>query len=523
MNKEYFGYIRVSTVKQGEGVSLEAQREAIERYCAQQGLNITKWYEEKETAAKQGRPLFTDMIKQLHHGKAQGVVMHKIDRSARNLRDWATVGELSDTGVDVHFAAESVDFASRGGRLTADIQAVIAADYIRNLREEVKKGQLGRLKQGLYPFYAPFGYLNQGSHLPKAVDPIRGPLVRKMFELYATGEYSLQALEDEMHHKGLRSVAGRKVYKSKIDNILNNPFYMGVIKLKAIDTPFNGIHEPLVSPELFQRVQEARKHKARKKKTKHNFRFRGVFNCAGCLNQYSPEYQRGHVYYRCHTKGCSGGCVREDVLNTKITDHLQSLQIDESAQAQINNSLNQRLSELPKDTTGVANNLQLAQIDAQLERLTQGYIDGLISEDVFRTKKADCDLRKVALSKTQRKALSYEEKAQQVRRFFEHLKNLCQTYLWANDSEKRQFINTVFSNISLSGKTLELEPNSWLRSNPKGGFVRLCGDNEDSLRSRFELGISEFENILDVFTCPEIITFCELCDQIQQRCSNVLP
>ncbi len=124
MNKTYFAYIRVSTVKQGEGVSLEAQKEAIERYCVQHGLMVAQWFQEKETAAKQGRPIFTDMIKRLNKKQAGGVVMHKIDRSARNLRDWATVGDLQDAGIDVHFAAESVDFASRGGRLTADIQAV---------------------------------------------------------------------------------------------------------------------------------------------------------------------------------------------------------------------------------------------------------------------------------------------------------------------------------------------------------------------------------------------------------------
>ena len=112
--------------KQGEGVSLEAQTEAIERYAAQHGLNISRWFEEKETAAKQGRPVFSEMVKLLMNGQAQGVIMHKIDRSARNLRDWATVGDMQDAGCDVHFAAESVDFASRGGRLTADIQAIEA-------------------------------------------------------------------------------------------------------------------------------------------------------------------------------------------------------------------------------------------------------------------------------------------------------------------------------------------------------------------------------------------------------------
>ena len=89
------------------------------------------------------------MIRNLLKGRADGFVVHKIDRSARNFRDWARIAELADQGIDVHFATEPLDFHSRGGRLTADIQAVIAADYIRNLRDETIKGLQGRLKQGL--------------------------------------------------------------------------------------------------------------------------------------------------------------------------------------------------------------------------------------------------------------------------------------------------------------------------------------------------------------------------------------
>ena len=139
-----FGYTRVSTAKQGEGVSLEVQKEEITRYAEKHGLTISRWFEEKETAAKSGRPVFNAIMRDLNDHKADGLIVHKIDRSARNFRDWAKIGELSDRGVAIHFVTESLDFQSRGGRLTADIQAVIASDYIRNLREEAKKGLRGR-------------------------------------------------------------------------------------------------------------------------------------------------------------------------------------------------------------------------------------------------------------------------------------------------------------------------------------------------------------------------------------------
>src|SRR5258708_12427698 len=144
------------------------------------------------------------MLKLLRVGKASGVILHKIERSARNLKDWADLGELIDSGVEVHFANESLDLHSRGGRLSADIQAVVAADYIRNLREETIKGFYGRLKQGLYPRPALIGYTDQGSGLPKLTDPVQAPLIRIAFEKYSTGNYNLHKLTDQIRQLGLR-------------------------------------------------------------------------------------------------------------------------------------------------------------------------------------------------------------------------------------------------------------------------------------------------------------------------------
>src|SRR5215204_5732889 len=98
--KKYFSYIRVSTQKQGQfGTSLVEQKAAIERYANKFNLTLTRHFEEKETAAKQGRPVFLEMLKALRRGSANGVIIHKIDRSARNLRDWADLGGLIDSGV----------------------------------------------------------------------------------------------------------------------------------------------------------------------------------------------------------------------------------------------------------------------------------------------------------------------------------------------------------------------------------------------------------------------------------------
>jgi len=208
----YYAYIRVSTQKQGQkGSSLQEQRAAIEAYARRHNLSITEWFEERETAAKRGRRVFNRLLKQLERNKAAGVIIHKVDRSARNLRDWADLGILMDRGIRVYLAHEDLDLTSRGGRLSADIQAVIAADYIRNLREEVLKGFYGRLKQGFYPLRAPLGYLDNGKAKPKTLDPATAPHIRAAFELYASGQFTLEALVEELDARGLRNRHGRRV------------------------------------------------------------------------------------------------------------------------------------------------------------------------------------------------------------------------------------------------------------------------------------------------------------------------
>jgi len=383
MNNQYFAYIRVSTVKQGEGVSLEAQREAIERYALNQGLNISRWFEEKETAAKLGRPLFTEMIKALKAGKAKGVIMHKIDRSARNLRDWATVGDLSDAGLDVHFAAESVDFTSRGGRLTADIQAVIAADYIRNLREETRKGMNGRLKQGLYPFKAPIGYVNNGRGKAKTICPRKGPLVRKLFQLYASGEHSFNSLVQAANEIGLTGDKGRPVGKTMIEKMLCNPFYIGLMHIQSTQKTYSGIHKPLISVETFDQVAAVRAGKYVKKRVKYSHRFRRIFTCADCGKRFIAERQKGFVYYRCHTSLCPSATLREEVIENEVTRQLERLKVTADTAALIEQNVRNWTPSVTRTNNRGLQAASIQDIEAKKEKLLDALISGTIDKETY--------------------------------------------------------------------------------------------------------------------------------------------
>lgn len=462
MSKQYFGYTRVSTVKQGEGVSLEAQKEAIERYCGQHGLTISCWFEEKETAAKQGRPVFSEMVRRLNIGDADGLVMHKIDRSARNLRDWATVGDLQDAGIDVHFAAESVDFASRGGRLTADIQAVIAADFIRNLKEETRKGIKGRLKQGLYPHKAPLGYLDTGRGKPKAVDAKRAQLIVEMYTLYATGQHSLNSLSDAMYERGLRSKSGRKIYRAKIEQILSNPFMIGQVLDHQTGQTYAGLHEPILPAELFNRVQSVKAGRHRKKKTKHSLLLRGLFKCRSCQNAMIGERQKGHVYYRCHSIDCPSNSIREEAIGGVVADILSNMRLsDEMVQKFTDWSHDWvlRMSDVPNADISV---VPISEIEQQLETLTDKLVSGMIDDDIYTRTKQKLQRKRQELEEHRANQLDRAARQASAVRFLELLKSLAGVYEMAKPHEKRQLIELCFSNRTVHQKSVELTTHSWL-------------------------------------------------------------
>lgn len=385
-HREFFGYIRVSTTKQGEGVSLQEQRAAIERYAAKEGLRIIQWFEEKETAAKRGRPVFGEMMRLLKAGKAFGVVIHKIDRSARNLKDWADIGELIDQGIEVRFAHEPLDLTSRGGRLSADILAVVAADFIRNNRDEAKKGFYGRLRQGLYPLGAPLGYLDGGKGgKVKEVDPVKGPLVRRALELYATGRYSFRELRQATEDMGLWNKHGKPLTMTALTKVLNNSFYAGTIRLLKTEETFQGIHEPLIPKELFLRVQRVLRKKTVVRKSKHDYLYRRLFQCASCGLSLIASMAKGHVYYRCQTQRCPTNSVREERLTEAIERALDSIPF-ERQELQYLETLIPKQQAIDADVrqAQIASLRHLIQFaDARLTRLTDVYVMHDVPKEEF--------------------------------------------------------------------------------------------------------------------------------------------
>jgi site-specific DNA recombinase len=462
--KTFYGYIRVSTVKQGvQGVSLQEQRAAIEGYAARHGFTIVSWFEETQTAAKRGRPLFTRMLKLLKNGKAAGVIIHKIDRSARNLKDWADLGQLIDSGVDVHFATESLDLHSRGGRLSADLQAVVAADFIRNLRIETRKGFYGRLRQGLYPLPAPLGYVDHGRGKPKTPDPEKAPLIIQAFELYATATYNLETLREELYQRGLRNTRGGKVSLNGVSRILNNPFYAGLIYIKSTNETFPGIHDPLISTVLFERVQGILKGKINTRTQKHLFLFRRLLVCKYCRYSLIGELQKGTTYYRCHTKDCPTTGIREDVIDVHIKRALKPIELTHQEVAELRAKLTDLRANWTEEKEKYAKGLMLQndRLQDRMDRLTDAYVEQLIEKSVFEERRATLLMEKKAvetkLAELQEQTRSIPDKME---KFLEQAESVYVNYQMRLPEEKRNLLQNVTSNRFVQGKNVVIELHS---------------------------------------------------------------
>jgi len=504
--KTCFGYTRVSTAKQGEGVSLEAQKEAILGFASRNNIEIIQWYEEKETAAKKGRPIFNQMIAALKHRKADGLVVHKIDRSARNFADWAKIGDLADAGIGIHFATESLDFNSRGGRLTADIQAVIAADYIRNLREECIKGIYGRLKQGIYPFNAPIGYINNGGGKAKTPDPIRAPLVQEIFKRYETGEYSIRSLCEVAKEIGLRTQRGNLLTKTNIEIILNNSFYCGIIRINKTGQLFDGIHETLISPKSFERVQDIKSGRYRKKITKHIHTYRGLFRCALCDTAMIPERQKGNVYYRCHTSKCPTKTVREYMLEGEVLGMLSNIKISNQDFDQMATAMNEWFDQRDNsDSMKKAAALQIAQINDRMERLTDALIDRLIDQSTFNARKRSLMLEKLEIEQNLENLDNIASERENVFKFLELIKNLTSTYEIANEAEKRQIVEFASSNRLVDGKKVSLEPSDALLASQSLAGVLCGGPQRDTSRTFSQKLASQMKELVKLSKSKAIL------------------
>jgi DNA invertase Pin-like site-specific DNA recombinase len=352
-------YYRVSTSEQAntsyddEGFSIQAQRE----YCVRKAVDlhaqiVAEYIDKGKSARTSDRPELQALLKRVASDPdIKYVIVHKLDRLARNREDDVQIGVfLAKHGVKLVSATENID-ETPGGKLVHGIMATIAEWYSGNLSQEARKGLRKKVEIGGTPGKAPLGYKNirdkrKGKDIGLVVvDPEMGSIIREAFRLYATGEYTLGTLTDELNHQGLRmpetkSLPERPVHIQHVHRILRNAYYMGVITYNGVQ--YEGEHEPLVDADTFEVVQAiltARNlNKDKSKKRPHPLK--GNLFCAQCgrrLGISAPTNRYGvtYPYFYClghqrDPENCDQRYVSVAELETAVAEYFRRVKVPEA-------------------------------------------------------------------------------------------------------------------------------------------------------------------------------------------------
>jgi site-specific DNA recombinase len=388
-------YARVSSRDQErEGFSIPAQQRLLQDYAAANGIEIAREFIDVETAKQAGRKSFGEMLRYLKkRGPACRILLvEKTDRLYRNIKDWV---ELDGKGLEIHLVKENIvlsDDSRSSEKFMHGIKVLMAKNYIDNLSEEVGKGMREKARQGMWPSCAPIGYRNvTGPEGTKIIepDPDRAPMISMLFEWAATARFSLPDLAQMANDAGFRTKRGAKLRpRTHVHRILHNPMYTGQFNWGG--EWHQGTYQPLISVELFDRVQDALKsrYNNQRHRKSHNFAFTGLVKCGECGCSMSAQLNKGkYVYYSC-TKN-KGPCsqkrfIREQEIEKQYCEAVRVLRFDQDVLDEMKRALRESFEDRKAFREDAIARLR-ARHDKLQELIEKAYIDKLEGrvEDAF--------------------------------------------------------------------------------------------------------------------------------------------
>ncbi len=479
---------RVSTEEQREaGNSLPAQQARLISYIEKsfsktnnQKLVLEKEFVFDESAYKEHRKEFNKITEYIEGFKETvALCCDKVDRLSRDFLIGLPVLERlrRDGKIELHFPSDNLVLHQNSPATDLfhyNIALALAQYYSNAISDNTKRALEQKRRNGEWTGKVRIGYLNVSLDAEKRlrkdiiIDPFRGPLIQKLFELYATGNHSLESVRSEIIKLGLRSLDENKPSKSNIDLILNDPFYCGIAVSKKYGK-FAHRYPKLISKELFDRCQEVRTKRTnnRNKVVSKDFIFKGMLKCANCGCSMSAETKvkpsgKSYTYYSCTNakKTCKKQYVTEQDLLKPIWDVLGRFgTISEQVQADL-------VSELRKTTEAEIefHKAQLNRIRNEYEelkkkddRLLDAYLDQSITKDVYDKKHQDyadkLQLLEIELSEYRKADYDYQTTvatvislARRAQAIFDGCSEV---------AEKRAFLNLILQNPTVNGKKLD--------------------------------------------------------------------
>lgn len=461
-------YCRVSSKEQEEtGYSLPSQEKLLNEYAHRKEYTVEKVFSVAESAsgAKQ-RKVFAEMMAYIAKHDIKNLVVEKVDRLTRNLKEAVVANDWIDEDKErkIHFVKQNLIIhkeAKSDEKFRWDIEIVLAKKFIANLSEEVKKGQAEKLAQGWLPTKPPIGYktIGEKGHKIHIIDPNVAPFIKKAFEMYASGNYSMEALRQKLYTEGFRTRAGNKPAKNRIEDILNEPFYYGAMRWKDV-LYVNAKHEPIITEELFNKAKSVRNGHLAPTYSKHNFQFKKMMKCGECKGTITGEIQKGTVYYHCsHYKGCT---QKPYTPENKIEEQLfgvfkffENITPEEAEAIKAKIKLNHAQEIEYKDKTLKALNARYIQLQSRLDILYNDRLDQKINTENWENKQAEINKEQQEIQGQISRIKNVETK------YFEiwlHILDLSsrarEIYTKRSPEQRRLLLSHIFSNLTLKDKII---------------------------------------------------------------------
>ena len=398
----YFLYARKSTDDKDKQVhSIEDQVAVLRKLAKKEGFNIVQEFEERQTAKVPGRPIFSDMLRRIEKGEAQGILCWKIDRLARNPVDAAQIQWLLQRGTIAHIQTYDRNYYPADNVLLMSVEFGMANQYVRDLSSNTARGLRQKAKRGEYPGTAPTGYLNNPRTKLVVVDRKKAPVVRAAFELYAKGHSRLEDVSRFLYDNGVRSWYGNRIHKDRAKFILQNPFYYGHFRYKG--ELLEGRHMPLIEKSLFDKVQRVMAERGHpQRETTQPQPLCGLLRCGECRMSITAEVRtkmqkngniHRYVYYHCTKKSaarCSQTYVREEALAADLNKTIPDYSMPQNVIEFFENKMAEDEREADKANAASVRELRekLSSISRELDRLTDVYIAQDIERQEYLSRRA---------------------------------------------------------------------------------------------------------------------------------------
>lgn len=344
----YCLYARKSTESdEKQAMSIESQVKEMLQVAEREGIKVVEIKREAHSAKATGqRPEFNKMIDELRMGRFNAILTWAPDRLSRNAGDLGILVDFLDQKIIVEIRTFSQRFTNNPNEKFL-LMILGAQGKLENDQKglNVKRGLRAKCEMGLWPAPAPTGYLNERRTDRKGyvmVDPNRAPIIRQMFEKVANEKCSGRKVFKWLQEIGFRTPNGKKIWLSNVYKIFNTPFYYGEFEypLKS-GTWYKGIHEPIITKELYMNAKKVLSSEEELKYESKEFAFTKLLKCGKCGSGITADEKfkklkdgtvNKYIYYGCTRSrniNCKNGYLREEELILQLLNIIDRVNIDE--------------------------------------------------------------------------------------------------------------------------------------------------------------------------------------------------